>query len=160
MQYFQSLPNILTIDYSGNAIVVKNILTKAYLPVSLLYNPLVFYKYDVKDHDTPESIANKYYGDSYRYWLVILPNQIMDPLWDWPMSQSLFTDYLNDKYAAVAAANNQSVLEYTNSTIQNYIKEVQTTDGISENTTTTLYTIDANAYANVTTYSTTKSFGT
>ena len=150
MRYFDSLPNILTIDYSGNAVVVKNILTKAVLPVSVLYNPLVFYRYDVQDHDTPESIANKYYGDSYRFWLVLLPNQIIDPQWDWPMSQSLFSDYLNDKYSTVAAANNQSVIEYTNSTIYSYIKEVSTTDVISQNTTTTLYTIDANAYANTT----------
>ena len=150
MRYFDSLPNTLTIDYSGNAVVVKNILTKAVLPVSVLYNPLVFYRYDVQDHDTPESIANKYYGDSYRFWLVLLPNQIIDPQWDWPMSQSLFSDYLNDKYSTVAAANNQSVIEYTNSTIYSYIKEVSTTDVISQNTTTTLYTIDANAYANTT----------
>jgi len=150
MRYFDSLPNTLTIDYSGNAVVVKNILTKAVLPVSVLYNPLVFYRYDVQDHDTPESIANKYYGDSYRFWLVLLPNQIIDPQWDWPMSQSLFSDYLNDKYSTVAAANNQSVIQYTNSTIYSYIKEVSTTDVISQNTTTTLYTIDANAYANTT----------
>jgi hypothetical protein len=55
---------------------------------------------------------------------------------------------LNDKYSALAAANNQTVQAYTQGTIQNYIKQVQTTDNLSQNTTIRTYTLDANAYAN------------
>jgi Base plate wedge protein 53 len=148
MRYFQALPNILNTDYNGNQVVVKNLITKAVLTDTLLYDPLIFYQYDIQDQDTPESIANKYYGDPYRFWLVLLPNQILDPQWGWPMSQKLFGDYLNDKYSALAAANNQTVQAYTQGTIQNYIKQIQTTDNLSQNTTIRTYTLDANAYAN------------
>jgi hypothetical protein len=149
MKYFETLPNFISVDGNGNYVVSKNILTKVYLPTSVLNNPLMFYKYDIQDQDTPESIANLYYGDPYRFWLVLLPNQILDPQWNWPMSQKVFASYLNDKYSTLAAANNQSVMAYTQSTVKNYIKQVQVTDNLSQNTTTTLYTIDANAYANV-----------
>jgi hypothetical protein len=152
MKYFQSLPQILTSDYAGSNVVVTNVLTHPLIPANLLQNPLIFYSYDIKDIDTPESIANKYYGDPYRYWLVLFPNQIIDPQWNWPMNSNLFTDYMEDKYGEMAAANNQSVVAYTQSTIQSYIKKIQTTDDYSQNTTITLYTLDAAAYANTTTY--------
>jgi Base plate wedge protein 53 len=159
MKYFESLPNFVSTDSNGNYVISKNILTRAVLPDSVLYNPLIFYKYDIQDEDTPESIANKYYGDPYRFWLVLLPNQIIDPQWNWPMSQKLFTDYLNDKYSDLATANNQSVVSYTQGTIKNYIKSVQVTDNLSQTTTTNLYVIDSNAYANVIPSTTTNGSG-
>ena len=134
MRYFETLPNIYSKDSNGNYVVAKNLLSKIALPSTVLYNPLIFYQYDIQDSDTPESIANKYYGD---------------PQWNWPMNQKVFNDYLNDKYSALATANGQSVLAYTQGTIQNYIKSVSVTDNLSQQTTTTLYYIDSNAYANV-----------
>ena len=139
MRYFDSLPNTLTIDYSGNAVVVKNILTKAVLPVSVLYNPLVFYRYDVQDHDTPESIANKYYGDSYRFWLVLLPNQIIDPQWDWPMSPVLFNDYVNTKYTPSELTE-----------VHHYEKIITKIDNTTNTTTTETIVIDEDTYNHLT----------
>ena len=149
MKYFETLPNFVTQDANGNYAIAKNLLTRAVLPDSVLYNPLIFYKYDIQDQDTPESIANKYYGDPYRFWLILLPNSILDPQWSWPMNQKVFNDYLADKYGALATANNQSLIAYVNGTVKNYIKSVAVTDNLSQNTTTTIYTIDSNAYANV-----------
>jgi hypothetical protein len=148
MKYFQSLPNLLVSDTSNSQIVLKNILVRALLPDSLLFNPLIFYKYDIQDQDTPESIAHKYYGDPYRFWLVLLPNQIKDPLWDWPIPQNRFEDYIKDKYNDLALANNQTVQAYTQGTIKNYIKQIDTTDNLTQTTTTNRYTIDYAAYAN------------
>jgi len=33
-------------------------------------------------NDTPEIVAEKFYGNSYRYWIVLLSNNIIDPQWD------------------------------------------------------------------------------
>jgi hypothetical protein len=65
---------------------------------NLLDNVLVFYQYDIKDEDTPEIIAHKYYGDINRFWIVLYCNQIMDPQWDWPLSSKKFENYLFAKY--------------------------------------------------------------
>lgn len=158
MNYFQTLPKIATIDYVGNQIVLTNIMVRSEIIPSLLNNPMLFYPYDIQAGDTPESIANKYYGDSYRYWLVLFANQIIDPQWDWPMGPNLFEDYLLDKYTndtanslniAANTVSSAQVTAYTQSTIQNYVKTITTIDSVSSTPNTTIYLIDQNAYINV-----------
>jgi hypothetical protein len=159
MYYFSAFPNITTTDYNGNSIVVKNILERVEIIPSLLNNTLLFYSYNIQDGDTPDIVAQKYYGDSYRYWLVPYANQMIDPQGDWPMGPNLFNDYLFDKYANtvatvlsvnVANVTMANVLSYTQGTIQNYIKTVSTYDSVSSNTTSVNYTIDYTLYANTT----------
>lgn len=158
MNYFETLPQVVVSDFNGNGIVATNLLARAELIPSLAKNPVLFYQYDIQDGDTPEIIADKYYGDSYRYWIVLFGNQIMDPQWNWPMTQNLFQSYLYDKYAS-ATANSLSilvsyvtpaqVLAYTQSNIQEYVKVIQTTDGFTSNTTTIQVPVTSTDYANV-----------
>jgi hypothetical protein len=160
MYYFQQFPTTLTTDYNNNKIVVKNILNRAEVIPNLLKNQVIFYNYDISDGDTPEIIGNKYYSDPYRYWIVGYSNQILDLQSEWPMSGLLFIDYIMDKYQGEANtyyslpsgtnANSAQILAYTQTTIQNYIKSVQVYDSNYSNTTTTLYVVDSNAYANIT----------
>ncbi len=107
-------------------------------------NPLMFYEYNIQDGDTPDIVASKYYGDSYRYWLVLFSNQILDPQWDWPLSSQQFTLYLNNKYSVAANAN--TVLAYTSSTVYEYRKIITTTDETSLTTTSKTYIIDEPSY--------------
>jgi hypothetical protein len=158
MKYFQSLPTIATIDYVGNNIVLTNLMVRSEVIPSLLNNPLLFYPYDIQDGDTPEIIADKYYSDPYRYWIVLFANQILDPQWQWPMNQNLFQDYIIDKYTQATAnalhisANTVSpsqVMAYTQGTIHNYVKSVTTIDSFLQTPNTVIYIIDSAAYANV-----------
>jgi hypothetical protein len=144
MLYFNTLPKILTNDNKNNAIVLTNILARAELVQNLMTNPLMFYDYDVQDGDTPDIVASKYYGDSYRYWLVLFSNQILDPQWGWPLSSQQFTLYLNDKYSVAANAN--TVLSYTSSTVYEYRKIITTTDQSTLTTTTKSFIIDEPTY--------------
>ena len=41
-------------------------------------NILGFDYYDVKDGETPEMIAHKYYGDVNLHWIVLIANDIID----------------------------------------------------------------------------------
>ena len=157
MNYFNTLPKIATIDYSGNAIVLTNLMIRAEVIPSLLNNPLLFYSYDIRDDDTPEIIASKYYGDPYRYWIVLFANQLIDPEWDWPMNSNLLTNYIVEKYKSEAAAalaisvntiTDTQVIVYTQSTIKNYVKTISTTDSTSLETETTDYYLDLNTYNN------------
>jgi len=157
MQYFAQFPTITTTDYQGNQISVIDILKRVEVIPSLLKNPLLFYSYDIQDGDTPDIIANKYYGDSYRYWMVPYANQMIDSQAEWPMNSNLFNNYLLNKYSAIAAntypANTASttfgqVLTYTQSTIQSYIITISTYDSLSSTTTATNYNVDANTYTN------------
>jgi hypothetical protein len=98
MQYFNTLPKIVQFDDKGVARLYTNLLVRGNIIPEFLKNPAIYYKYDIQEGDTPEIIAHKYYGDSYRYWIVLFANQLMDPQWDWPMSGTVFENYLVAKY--------------------------------------------------------------
>jgi hypothetical protein len=105
MQYFSILPKIIKTDATGNSILMTNLMARASVVPSLLNNPAVFYKYDIQEGDTPEIVAHKYYGDSYRFWIVLLSNQILDPQWQWPLNSNEFEDYLLAKYPSTNIYN-------------------------------------------------------
>ena len=98
MQYFNNLPKVYGSDYQGNAIVLTNLLTRINVIPSLLTNPLLFYQYVINDGETPEIIAQNYYGTVDEFWLVMLSAQLMDPQWDWPLNSKDFNSYITDKY--------------------------------------------------------------
>lgn len=156
MLYFKSFNKVVTTDYKNNLILLTNLLQRVDIIPKLLNNPLVFYSYDIQENDTPEIIADKYYGDPYRYWLVLLANQITDPQWEWPLTSQQFNLYLNDKYSTVA--NSNTVLSYTQSTIQQYVKTITTTDSISSNTTSLSIIVDQPTYTLIQTGSTKQTF--
>ena len=133
MQYFNTLPKIVQYDSNGVARVFTNLLARNIIVPEFLKNPAIYYKYDIQEGDTPEIIAHKYYGDSYRYWIVLFANQIMDPQWDWPMNNTVFESYLVDKYGSSFD---------THTTIHNYQKVLTQYDAGTN--TTTVETVEIN----------------
>jgi hypothetical protein len=159
MFYFNSFPKVITTDYNGNGILLTNILKRINIIPGLLSNPLLLYKYDLQEGDTPDIVANKYYGDSYRYWLPLFANNIMNPQWQWPMDSNVFDSYIQNKYAeAAAAANVSSVLVYTQSTVYQYTKTIQTVDSYTLNSNSTTIVIDEPTYNSMVTGTTTSTF--
>lgn len=149
MLYFDSIPNILTPDGKGNLILLKNLMSRSEIITSLLNNPMLFYTYDIKEDDTPEIIAHKYYGDSYRYWIVLFANKIIDPQWDWPLTSNQFVKYLHSKYDVDANSHSMDTHTYTNSTIKEYRKHIKTVDNLTTKETIETIIVDATAYANI-----------
>ena len=76
-------------------------------------------------------------------------NQILDPQWQWPLSSVQFESYMEDKYGALAAGNNQTMVAYTQTIVQEYRKIYTSYDSTTANTTTINYTIDQNTYTNL-----------
>ena len=98
MQYFDTLPKIIHTNDNGVSTIMTNLMARVSIMPEILKNPMVYYKYDVQEGDTPEIIAHKYYDDPYRYWIVLFANKMLDPQWDWPLSSLQFNEYVNDKY--------------------------------------------------------------
>jgi hypothetical protein len=136
MKYFDTLPKIIQYDGKGNSKILTNIMARASLIPDVANNPLVFYKYDIQDGDTPEIVAHKYYGDSYRYWIVLYVNNKLDPQWDWPLSGQNFNAYIADKYSEVDP--------YT--TVHNYQKVITQYDSGTNTTTVNTVEIDEDTY--------------
>ena len=147
MLYFNAIPNILTSDGKGNNIILKNLMIRSEIMPTLLKNPLVFYSYDIQEGDTPEIIAHKYYGDSYRYWIILFANQIMDPQWNWPLTNNQFQKYIYEKYIADATEQSMDIRVYLN-TVKEYRKTIKTIDHNSNNESIKVMIIDAASYAN------------
>jgi hypothetical protein len=157
MLYFDSFPLVVSSDYKNNAILLTNLMARVDIIPSLLKNPLLFYSYDLKDSDRPDILAHKYYDDSDKYWMVLYANQIMDPLYDWPLNSQQFDAYLKNKYGE-AAGGDAFVLAYVSSTIQEYRKIITTYDSTSLETTTKTVVVDLTTYNSITAASTTKTF--
>jgi hypothetical protein len=145
MKYFNSLPSVANIDANGNYYLLKNILIRTKLTFELSRNPMLFYKYSIQEQDTPESIAYKYYGDQYRYWIVLLANEIMNPLWEWPLTNQQFIKYLENKYAS-AIGGEDTALTYTTGTLHHYEKIITTIDDDSQTSAVKTVDIDADTF--------------
>lgn len=150
MLYFNTLPKILTSDENGNLIILTNILTRAKLLDELQNNPMLFYTYAIQDGDTPEIVASKYYDDPNRFWLVTYSNQILDPVWDWPMTYQQLLEYIDNKYADEAAGAGKTPYEYAITTVYSYEKITSMTNNYTQTTTTNTTSLDATSYNSLT----------
>jgi hypothetical protein len=156
--YFNFFPSTLySVDSNNNGLdIVTNITTRFAFEQSLKENTNVFYPYEIKDSDTPETIAYKIYGSSERHWIVLNFNNIIDPQYDWPLTYPNFIQYVDKKYAANGAANAtvQSGLTWAQSqnNIHSYYQvNTRTSTAVTADSKTIKekVRITANAYANV-----------
>jgi len=131
---------------------VTNIITRFSFENSLKQNANAFYKYQIQDGDTPEIIADKFYGNVEYHWVVLLFNDIIDPQFDWPYDQNTIIKYIDQKYTANGAANTtvQSgiIWALSENNVQAYFKIITTTgnDGVA---TIEKFQINGNTYANL-----------
>lgn len=162
--YFNNFPlTFYTTDDTNNSLdTVTNIIARFKFQSSLKENSAAFYRYDIKDSDTPESIATKYYNDPEKHWVVLMFNDVIDPQYDWPLNYPNFIKYVNEKYSANGAANTtvQSGLTWAQSqnNIHSYYKITTRTSvsiGPDNKTISEKVRVTANSYANVSTGTTT-----
>ena len=147
-KYFSYFPKtVYTLD-SSNADAVTSIVSRFAFESSFRNNTAVYYEYNIQDSDTPEIIANKFYGDSEKHWVVLMLNQIIDPQFDWPLDQRTIISFINEKYSANASAG-QSGITWAQANIHSYYKvETRTTNSTNTELQTKLQ-VDSNTYANV-----------
>ena len=97
--YFKQFP---TIPYdstgTGQTKDVKNLLRRVAIRQKVKSNTLFYDTYDVKDGDSPESIADKLYDNPELHWVVLLVNDITDVYHQWPLRYSQFLQFVKDKY--------------------------------------------------------------
>ena len=97
--YFNQFP-LIPYDSvgQGDFKAVTNILRRVGVRAKIKTNTLLFDTYDVKDGETPESLADKMYDDPELHWVILMVNDIIDRYHQWPMATSQFLKYVNDKY--------------------------------------------------------------
>ena len=115
--YFANFP-VIAYDSIGNGEfkVVTNLLKRVALRSKVKTNTLFFDTYDVKEGETPESIADKLYDDPELHWVILLTNSITDRYHQWPMSYSQFLAFINDKYSDVDATHHYEISQTSGDT--------------------------------------------
>lgn len=106
MAYFNNFPQVnYDVRGTGTTQRMTNITRRVRIRDYIKSNFVMFDVYDVKSGETPEYIANEFYGDPQLHWLVLLANDILDVYTDWPMSVSQFESYVYSKYTDINAVH-------------------------------------------------------
>lgn len=77
---------------------VINILQRTRLKTFFLNRQIFFQKYLVKDGETPEILADQFYGDPELHWVLLYAQQVTNPYYDWPMSYFDLVKFATAKY--------------------------------------------------------------
>jgi hypothetical protein len=155
-RYFKYFPKTYYFSHldPSSLDVVTNILTRFKFEEGFKNNSVFYYEYDIQDGDTPEIIAAKIYDSPEKHWAVLMINDIVDPLWDWPLDQRTIIKFIDEKYSANATGTQTGTQWAKINTKQYLIVETKTIAG--EDSVIVKYETDSSTYANTSTYTITK----
>lgn len=92
-RYFSRFPKLAVNDASLTDITRRIILSRVSKEMIVAYE-----KHQILDGETPELIAANYYGDPGYHWLILIANDIINPFFDWPLTQNELLDFVTAKY--------------------------------------------------------------
>jgi len=115
--YFKNFPTIIY-DVVGNGEFkdVKNLLRRVAIRAKVKTNALLYDTYDVKEGESPESIADKLYDDPELHWVVLLVNDVTDRYHQWPLNYSQFNQYIADKYDNIDGVHHYELAQSSGNT--------------------------------------------
>ena len=115
--YFQNFP---TIPYdstgTGEFKGVTNLLRRVGIRAKVKSNTMLYDTYDVRNGESPESIAFRLYDDAELHWVVLLVNDITDRFHDWPITEAQFLQFIKDKYTNVDAIHHYEISQESGDT--------------------------------------------
>lgn len=100
--YFKDFPKFLYDFNYGNGktktTIVSDITRNVRLRKEILSNVTIFDEYDIQDGETPEIIAEKFYGTPEYHWIVMLTNDKYDWITDFPLTETQLVKHTQDVY--------------------------------------------------------------
>jgi len=93
MNYKDFFPKI---DYNGHTIA--DITHRFKLLNNVGDYSTTLYNINIDAHDTPERVSLKAYGTTKYWWLILAVNEIVDPLYDWLMTDEEVIRYCESLY--------------------------------------------------------------
>ena len=115
--YFNNFP-LIPYDATGTGElkVVTNLLRRVGVRAKVKANTMLYDTYDVRNGETPESIAFKLYDDAELHWVILLVNDITDRFHDWPLTEAQFLQFIKDKYTNVDAIHHYEISQESGDT--------------------------------------------
>jgi len=106
VRYFEYFP---TLEYSSTGTIDTNLLTditvRAKFKSLAKENAFIYYPYIIKEGQRPDILSHLYYGRSEYVWIILLANDIVDPLYEWPLNYFEFKSFIIDKYGSIESAS-------------------------------------------------------
>ena len=97
--YFQNFPyTYYSLDNTRTVQIVTDITNRAVISDEVKTNLGLYDEYDIKDGETPELVADRFYNNPELHWIVLQYNDIIDPRFDWPLDINNLTRYVTGKY--------------------------------------------------------------
>ncbi|CAF34265.1 base plate wedge component [Synechococcus phage S-PM2] len=103
--YFSLLPDIkydvkpISYPFSeSNFVVAKNFFRRFKISDDFYSYAVFFRQYQVGDFEQPWQVANINYENPEYDWIILLTNNIVNPLFDWPMDSYTLRKYIEGKY--------------------------------------------------------------
>lgn len=107
-QFFKKFP---VINYANkNAI---NLLSRVTMSKLALSTTQAYYDYTIPDGTRPDNLSFNYYDNPDYVWLIGLTNKIVDPYYDFPISDDNINTLVIKKYGSIAKAN-EKILYFQN----------------------------------------------
>jgi len=107
--YFRPFPlTTYDIKKNGEQTLLTNITARFKLVEAFQRQEAVYYEYSVKEGERADTIAFKYYGDPSLDWIIYLTNDIVDPDFEWPLSNQSLKNFIVKKYGSITAAMEQT----------------------------------------------------
>jgi len=130
--YFEKFPfMIYTLDDYASGQIVTDIFRRVAVAQETKNNYTAFDEYDIKDGETPEILADKVYGNPLLHWVILITNDILDPRFEWPLSNLDLINFCKDKYHSVRSINiamTGSTVSSSDSAVIGFIKTLDIGD--------------------------------
>ena len=112
--YFKDFPSFYY-DFKQNdgttkSSIVKDITRNIRFRRDILANVTLYDRYDIRDGDTPEIIAEKVYGNAQYHWVIMLLNEKFDYISDYPLDEYSLVKYIDSVYSDVVINPASSVI--------------------------------------------------
>lgn len=100
--YFQNFPyTYYSLNEGANARIITNITLRSQISDQIKSNFVLFDEYDIKDGETPEILADKFYNNPQYHWIILHVNDIIDPRFEWLLSSNNLIKYVQKKYTNI-----------------------------------------------------------
>ena len=136
-----SYANNLVVDITERVVVANNVDK----------NPYLFYPLDITNGVRPDNIAYNLYSDPYTSWIIYLTNNIVDPYYEWYLSDKELNDFIVKKYGSFEKAM-QKVMYYTTNSL-NYDNISEAAFNALTDAQKTYWSPNIDAYNRITDYS-------
>jgi hypothetical protein len=101
--YFDKFPKIyydFIVGSNQELKVVTDITRNVRIIKDILSNVTLYDEYDIKEGETPEIIADKFYGSSEYHWVVMLTNERYDYINDFPLPYAELEKHITEVYGS------------------------------------------------------------